>query len=91
MNPRDKYHNVDKQHIMNIHYSWHSQQHRTQSYNENIADLNISIFHHFNVRSPRSDPWPYQLLTYLLSDRRSDAIIIVYEDDILSSVRDSVK
>ena len=42
MNPRDKYHNVDKQHrhlIMNIHYtcSWYSQRHRTQSYNENIA------------------------------------------------------
>ena len=32
--------------IVNIHYScisWYSQQHRTQSYNENIADLNLSI------------------------------------------------
>ena len=37
MNPRDKYHNVDNSiNIMNIHYSWYSQQHSTQSYNENI-------------------------------------------------------
>ena len=42
MNPRDKYHNVDKQH-KHYEHSWYSQQHRTQSYNENIADLTLSI------------------------------------------------
>ena len=50
---------------MNIHYSWYSQQQRTQSYNENIADLNLSIFHHFNVRS---DPINYYLTYYQIAD-----------------------
>ena len=54
--------------IMNIHYSWYSQQRRTQSYNENIADQNLSIFHHFNVRSPRSDPINYWLTYYQIAD-----------------------
>jgi len=53
---------------MNIHYSWYSQQHTTQSYNANIADLNLSIFHHFNVRSPRSDPISYWLTYYQIAD-----------------------
>jgi len=58
--------NVDKQHK---HYEhWYSQQHRTQSYNENVADLNLSIFHHFNVRSPRSDPISYWLPYYQIAD-----------------------
>ena len=49
--------------IVNIHCSWYSQQHRTQSYNKSIADLNLSIFHHFNIRSPRSDDINYWLTT----------------------------
>jgi len=85
MNPRDKYHNVNKQQTLCwLHQSGtrlvlaiddQQQQQQTLWTYTTVVELNLSIFHHFNVRSPRSDP--SQLLTYLLSDRRSDAIIIV--------------
>ena len=37
---------------MNIHYSLYSQQHKTQRYNKNIADLILSIIDLLTIRSP---------------------------------------
>jgi len=47
---------------------WHSN-------NRSMADMNLSILQHPAVRSPWSDP--YLSIIDLLSDRQSDAIIIV--------------